>query len=192
MSWVGHRVTALSRPVSRVGLGNVASLGNATHSGGHMATRGNAIQSGGNVSARGNATHCCGASSRAVFGVSSKSSEYKLVRSNVFPAERRRTTRPEGEGASSPSRFRSPEGKTHELSSWPRRGSTGRSNPRSALLPGFDRGLDRFKFSESRFEVVAGNFPGEHFEFSRVPAPAEMGKQFFDDAPGIEIVVLQQ
>ena len=28
-----HRETALTRPVSRVGLGNVASLGNATHCG---------------------------------------------------------------------------------------------------------------------------------------------------------------
>ena len=31
--WGEHRETALTRPVSRVGLGNVASLGNATRSG---------------------------------------------------------------------------------------------------------------------------------------------------------------
>jgi hypothetical protein len=59
------------------------------------------------------------------------------------------------------------------------------------LLFGFDRSLDCFKINESRFEVIAGNFPSEHLEFPGVPAPAEMGKQFFDDVPGIEIVILQ-
>jgi len=72
---------------------------------------------------------------------------------------------------------------------FPRRSSGASSSP--GLRSGFDRSLDCFKISESRFEVVAGNFPGEHLEFPGVPAPAEMGTQFFDDVPGIEIVVFQ-
>ena len=72
---------------------------------------------------------------------------------------------------------------------------SGAVQERSARLGyffGLDRSLDCFKINESRVEVVAGNFPGEHLEFPGVPAPAEMGKQFFNDVPGIEIVVLEQ
>ena len=57
---------------------------------------------------------------------------------------------------------------------------------------GLDCGLYCLKFNESRFEIIAGNFPREHLKFSGMPAPAEMGEQFFANVTGIEIVILQE
>ena len=61
-----------------------------------------------------------------------------------------------------------------------------------ALLLRLDRSLNDLKFSEGRFEIVAGHLFCQHLKELGMRGFLKMREQLLKDIPGVEVIVLKQ